>query len=217
MADPLQIHTVVSMPFDENTYVVWRPDRRDAVVIDPGLEPDLILDFLREQRLTVSAILNTHGHGDHIGGNAAIKDAFPDAPLIIGANEVALLGNPHQNLSAVFGVPITSPPADDTVREGDSLEVAGIPLEVLDVPGHSPGHVVFLFRADPPLLFGGDVLFRGSIGRTDFPGCNPRLFLEGVRTKVLTLPPQTVVYPGHGPTTTVGLEKRTNPFVGDDA
>src|SRR5262249_16340708 len=154
--------------------------------------------------------------GDHIGGNAAIKDAFPDAPLIIGANEVALLSDPYQNVSAVFGVPITSPPADDTVREGDSLEVAGIPLQVLDVPGHSPGHVVFVYRADPPILFGGDPLFRGSIGRPDFPGSDPRLFFEGIRTKVLTLPPQTVVYPGHGPTTTIGFEKRTNPFVGDE-
>jgi hydroxyacylglutathione hydrolase len=216
MAEPLQIHTIVSMPFDENTYVVWLPNRRDAVVIDPGLEPHLILEFLREHELTVSAILNTHGHGDHIGGNAAIKDAFPDAPLIIGAKEVPLLSDPHQNLSAVFGVPITSPPADDTVREGDTLEVAGIPVEVLDLPGHSPGHIVFLHRAEPPILFGGDVLFRGSIGRTDFPGCDTRLFLEGIRSRILTLPPNTVVYPGHGPTTTVGFEKRTNPFVGDD-
>ena len=214
MSNPLHIHTIVSMPFDENTYVVWQPDRRDAIVIDPGLEPDTILDFLRRQRLTVGAILNTHGHADHIGGNAALKEAFPDAPLIIGVNEVHLLTDANANLSAPFGLPLTSPPADDTVREGDTLEVAGIPLEVLDVPGHSPGHVVFLYRDNPCVLFGGDVLFQGSIGRTDFPGCDGRLFLEGIRTKILTLPEDTQVYSGHGPMTTIGDEKRTNPFVG---
>jgi hydroxyacylglutathione hydrolase len=217
MSNPLQIHTVVSMPFEQNTYVVRLPDRRDVVVIDPGLEPELILDYLRENQLTVGAILNTHGHADHIGGNAALKDAFPDAPLLIGANEVHLLTDANANLSAPFGMPITSPPADDTVREGDTLEVAGINLEVFDVPGHSPGHVVFLYRDSPPVLFGGDVLFRGSIGRTDFPGSDGRLFLEGIRSKVLTLPSETVVYSGHGPVTTVGYEKRTNPFVGDSA
>jgi len=217
MSNPLQIHTLVSMPFEENTYVVRLPDRRDVVVIDPGLEPELILDYLRENRLTVGAILNTHGHADHIGGNGALKEAFPDAPLLIGANEVHLLADANANLSAPFGMPITSPPADDTVREGDTLEVAGIPLEVFDVPGHSPGHVVFLYRDTPPVLFGGDVLFRGSIGRTDFPGSDSRLFLEGIRSKVLTLPPETVVYSGHGPVTTVGYEKRTNPFVGEGA
>jgi glyoxylase-like metal-dependent hydrolase (beta-lactamase superfamily II) len=217
MTDSLQVHTLVSMPFEENTYVVHLPGRRDVVVIDPGLEPERILAFLRERRFTVAAILNTHGHADHIGGNAALKDAFPEAPLIIGENEVQLLTDANANLSAPFGMPITSPPADDTVREGDTLEVGGIPLEVLDVPGHSPGHVVFLYRAHPPILFGGDVLFRGSIGRTDFPGCNGRLFLEGIRSKVLTLPPETAVYSGHGPVTTIGHEKKTNPFVGDGA
>jgi glyoxylase-like metal-dependent hydrolase (beta-lactamase superfamily II) len=216
MSNSLQIHTIVSMPFAENTYVVWMPDRRDAVVIDPGLEPDAILQFLRDQRLTVGAILNTHGHADHIGGNQAVKDAYPDAPLLIGANDVPLLTDANANLSAPFGASIVSPPATDTVREGDTLEVAGLLLEVLDVPGHSPGHVVYLYRGEPPILFGGDVLFRESIGRTDFPGSDGRLFLQGIRTKVLTLPANTVVYPGHGPATTVGHEKRANPFVGSE-
>src|SRR5437763_1653374 len=108
MPSALQIHTIVSQPFDENTYIAWRPERRDVLVIDPGLEPDAILDFLRERDLQVAAILNTHGHGDHIGGNAAVKEAFPDAPLAIGANEVRLLTDANANLSAPFGMPITS-------------------------------------------------------------------------------------------------------------
>ncbi len=215
MPQALQIHTLVSMPFAENTYVVWLPGRSEALVLDPGLEPDLILDFLRQQRLTPAAILNTHGHGDHIGGNAALKQAFPGAPLIIGAHEAALLTDPEANLSAPFGLPITSPPADTLVREGDVVEAAGIRLEVLDVPGHSPGHLVFLYRGQPCLLFGGDVLFRGSIGRYDFPNSNGRLLFQGIRDKLFRLPADTVVYPGHGPTTTIGAEKQSNPFVGE--
>jgi glyoxylase-like metal-dependent hydrolase (beta-lactamase superfamily II) len=217
MTTPLQIQTIESMPFAENTYVAWLPDRRDALVIDPGLEPALILDFLNEQALTPAAILNTHGHGDHIGGNRELKNAFPQAPLIIGANEARLLIDANANLSAPFGAPITSPPADRLVHEGDVVEAAGIRLEVLDIPGHSPGHIVFLYRNAPPVVFGGDVLFRGSIGRYDFPGSDGRLLLQGIRDKLFALPPDTVVYPGHGPMTTVGYEKRTNPFVGDNA
>jgi glyoxylase-like metal-dependent hydrolase (beta-lactamase superfamily II) len=216
MAAP-QIHTLVSMPFQENTYVVWLPPRQEVLVVDPGLEPQLILDFLEERGLTPAAILNTHGHADHIGGNAALKAAFPAAPLIIGVNEQHLLTDARANVSALFGMPITSPPADRTVREGDVLEEADVRLEVLEVPGHSPGHVVYLYRDNPSLVFGGDVLFRGSIGRHDFPGSNGPLLFDGIRRKLFSLPPDTVVYPGHGPVTTIGQEKRFNPFVGDSA
>jgi glyoxylase-like metal-dependent hydrolase (beta-lactamase superfamily II) len=214
---PLNIRTIVSQPFEENTYVVWLSGRQDALVIDPGLEPDLILDCLRDEGLTAAAIFYTHGHGDHIGGNAALKSAYPAAPLLIGANETRLLSDPNANLSAPFGVPIVSPPADRLVREGDTVEAAGIRLEVLEIPGHSPGHVVYVYRDTPCLVFGGDVLFRGSIGRSDFPGSDGRLLLQGIRGKLFALPPDTVVCPGHGPVTTVGYEKRTNPFVGGGA
>jgi glyoxylase-like metal-dependent hydrolase (beta-lactamase superfamily II) len=213
MAQPLQLQTVVSMPFEENTYIVWLPGRRDAVVFDPGLQPDLVLDVLREQELEVAAIINTHGHADHIGGNAALKDAFPQAPIIIGADDAVMLTDADANLSAPFGFAVTSPPADHTVRESDTVEAAGIALDVFDIPGHSPGHVVFVYRSAPLLVFGGDVLFRGSIGRTDFPGGSHPLLLRGIREKLFTLPDDTVVYPGHGPVTKVGYEKRTNPFL----
>ena len=216
MAGPLTISTIVSMPFEENTYVVRRPGARTAVVVDPGLEPDLILNFLREEGLSVAAILNTHGHADHIGGNRALKQAYPAAPVVIGVDEQHLLTDANANLSAPFGIPITSPPADRAVRDGEAVEFAGILLEVLEVPGHSPGHVVFVVRGEPCLAFGGDVLFRGSIGRSDFPGGNGPLLLQGIRDKVFALPEDTVVYPGHGPVTTVGQEKRTNPFLGGD-
>jgi glyoxylase-like metal-dependent hydrolase (beta-lactamase superfamily II) len=215
MPTPLQIRTIVSQPFDENTYVVWLPPRQEALVIDPGLEPEAILDLLRTEGLSVAAVLDTHGHADHIAGNEAVKEVFPDAPLVIGVNDAPLLTDAMANLSALFDMPVVSPAADRLVREGDVLDYAGIRLEVLDVPGHSPGHVVYLYRDRPSLIFGGDVLFRGSIGRFDFPGCDGTRLVSGIRDKLLTLAPDTVIYPGHGPTTTIGHEKRTNPFVGE--
>jgi glyoxylase-like metal-dependent hydrolase (beta-lactamase superfamily II) len=217
MSRALEIHTIVSMPFQENTYVVGLPGRSEVLVIDPGLEPELILDFLQQHRLRLAAILNTHGHGDHIGGNEAMKKAFPDTPLVIGVNEERLLTDANANLSAPFGMPVTSPPADRLVREGESVEYAGISLEVLEIPGHSPGHVVYVYQSMPAIVFGGDVLFRGSVGRTDFPGGSGRLLLSGIRTKLFSLPDDTLVYPGHGPVTTVGREKRDNPFAGLEA
>jgi glyoxylase-like metal-dependent hydrolase (beta-lactamase superfamily II) len=161
----------------------------------------------------VRLILNTHGHVDHIAGNAALKRAFPDAPLLIGAGDAAMLTDPMLNLSGLSGVAVTSPPADRLLVEGDVVEAAGLRLEVLDIPGHSPGHIVFVLRDEPPVVFGGDVLFRGSIGRTDFPGGDLDQLLGGIRAKLWPLPAATVVYPGHGPATTVGHERRTNPFL----
>jgi glyoxylase-like metal-dependent hydrolase (beta-lactamase superfamily II) len=212
---PIQVHTIVSQPFEENTYIVWLDGRRDALVIDPGLEPDLILDCLSRINLRPVAILNTHGHADHIAGNEAMKEAFPEAPLIIGEGDAFMLLDAMCNLSALFDTPLVSPPADRTVKEGDTIEFAGLALDVLDTPGHSPGHIVFLYRDQSCHVFGGDVLFRGSIGRTDFPGGNQEQLFASIRTKLYTLPDDTVVYPGHGPVTTVGHEKRSNPFVRD--
>src|SRR5262245_43210692 len=120
----IQIQTIVSMPFAENCYVAWRDGSRDAVVIDPGTEPEAILAFLQEQDLVPVAILNTHGHSDHIAGNADLKAAYPDAPLIIGHGDAAMLTDPDLNLSRPFGFDFVSPPADRLIREGDRLELA---------------------------------------------------------------------------------------------
>lgn len=210
----LQINTIVSMPFAENTYVLWLDGRADCVVIDPGLEPELILQFLADNQLRPAAILNTHGHADHIAGNAALKQAYPDAPLVIGVGDEPLLSDTFANISAPFGFAIVSPPAERLVREGERLEFAGLSLDVLDIPGHSPGHVVYVLAGQPTRVFGGDVLFRGGVGRTDLPGGNEELLFEGIRRKLLVLPEETEVYPGHGEATTIGAEKRQNPYVG---
>ena len=214
----MQILTVESQPFAENSYVVWRDGGTDAFVIDPGFEPDLILDALAERNLTLAAIVCTHGHVDHIAGNTALKRAFPAAPILIGPGDAAMLTDANLNLSGPFGMPVTSPPADRLVTEGERVTVAGIELEVFDVPGHSPGHVVYVVReTNPPTVLGGDVLFRGSIGRTDFPGGSFEQLKGHIERVLWPLADGTVVYPGHGPVTTVGHEKRTNPYVGAGA
>jgi hydroxyacylglutathione hydrolase len=209
------IESVESSPFAENSYIVWRGGRHDAVVIDPGFDTQSILKLLTHHGLRPVAILNTHGHADHIAGNGAMKEAFPDAPLLIGRNEAFLLRDAEANLSAPFGLPIASPEADRLVDDGEQIELAGFRFEVREIPGHSPGSVVFVCdEFDPAFVFGGDVLFAGSIGRTDLGGNMPQLLL-GIRGKLFPLPDNTVVYPGHGDPTTIGAEKRSNPFVGE--
>lgn len=213
-----EIGIVESRMFAENCYIAHLEGRRDCLVIDPGLDPGEILDYLAQRQLAPAAILNTHGHADHIAGNGVMKERFPAAPLIIGAGDAPKLSDPMANLSGVYGLPFTSPPADQTVRHGDTLRLAGFELEVLETPGHSSGHVVFVWKEPTPwLVFGGDVLFAGSIGRTDFPDGDHDQLIASIRNQLFKLPADTQVLPGHGPVTTIGEERRHNPFVGDRA
>ena len=211
----IQIHTVVSEPFAENSYILWLEGEAEAIVVDPGFEPEPIFEFLHGNGLKLAAILNTHGHVDHMAGNADMKRMFPDAPILIGVGDANFLTDSVVNMSYSYGMPVVSPPANRLLREGDVLEFAGIALEVFDVPGHSPGHVVFLIRETKAIMvLGGDVLFRGSVGRTDFPGGSFDALKMNIERVLWPLPPDTIVYPGHGPVTTIGHERKTNPFVG---
>jgi len=209
------IHVIETQPFAENTYVVYRPGRAEALIVDPGFEPNKVLRLLEREQLTPAAILNTHGHVDHIAGNDFLKNHFPTIPIIIGRGDAPMLTDPMLNLSGVFGMPIVSPPADQLLDEGDRLDLAGFDFRILEIPGHSPGHIVFVFEDDgKTIVLGGDVLFAGSIGQTDFPGGSTEQLVGGIRRKLWPLPDDTLVYPGHGPDTTIGEEKRSNPFCG---
>ena len=213
---PVQITTVVSEMFAENAFIIHLNGRNDCIVIDPSFDTQPILQYLTRNELTVSAILNTHGHTDHIVGNKDIKSQFPQAPLVIGAGDAPKLTDPQLNLSASYGLGIVSPPADQTVEHGEIIEFAGIRLETRNTPGHSSGHVVWIWHETTPVVaINGDVLFAGSIGRTDFPDGSFEILEESIRQQLYTLPDDTIVLTGHGNKTTIGQEKRMNPFVSE--
>lgn len=210
----LHVSVVVSQLFSENAFIAFLDGRSDCLVVDPGLDHEEIIAYLTERRLTPAAILNTHGHADHIAGNEALKRCWPEAPLVIGTGDAEKLTDPVKNLSRPFGYDIISPPADKLLNDGDILSAAGFELEVLACPGHSTGHIVFVWKGESPwVVFGGDVLFQGSVGRTDFPDGSFEQLAAAIRTKLYCLPDDTIILPGHGGTTTIGAEKRSNPFV----
>lgn len=209
-----ELNRVVSAPFDENTYVLRLKDRNNCLVVDPGYGPEQIVALLDEKQIVPAAIFNTHGHSDHIAGNGALKQRWPDCPLIVGHLDAAKLTDPQLNLSARYGRAIASPPADRTIRAGDRVSAAGFDLEVREIPGHSAGHVILIWKDNTPnLVFVGDVIFQGSVGRADFYDGDFEQLAAGIRAKIFTLPDDTILLPGHGAATTVGQEKVGNPFV----
>jgi glyoxylase-like metal-dependent hydrolase (beta-lactamase superfamily II) len=208
------VKPVLSSLFQEIGYVVHRKNGSDCFIVDPGLEPENFLKLLENKGLNLVALLVTHGHGDHVGGIPAIREKWQSAKIYIGEHEHDKLTDPEKNLSAAFGISLTTPPADVLIRDGEKLELAGISLEVRHVPGHSKGHVVYWIPAEPKgMLFVGDVIFQESIGRSDFPDSEPAVQIPMIRSKILTLPDDTVIYPGHGNPTTVGAERQSNPFL----
>jgi len=192
-----------------NTILVWDDVSQEAVWFDPGAESDLIIEEIEVRGLKIKNIINTHGHLDHIAENAVAKARF-NVPLLIHKADRRMLTSAADNLSALTGPEVISPDADGTLDEGDTITLGSEILQILHVPGHTPGSLVFYH---PGFLIAGDTIFRGSIGRTDFPRSSERDLLLNLRTKVLTLPDDTIIYSGHGPATTVGEERRTNPFL----
>ncbi len=201
----MEIATFPVTPFLENCFVVKNDG--EAIVVDPGEAAGEILRSI--EGLTVRLIINTHCHCDHCGGNADMVKAT-GAPLAIHEAELPLLQSVEAQ-GQMFGCYFPpSPVPDQFLDEGSEIQVSGTSLRVVHAPGHSPGHIML---AGDGFLIAGDVIFAGSIGRTDLPGGNHAQLLESIRNKVLTLPDETVVYCGHGPSTTVGRERATNPFL----
>ena len=196
-------------PIMANCFIVGCEETHKAAVIDPGDEADRILYKLAGHKLTVTSIINTHGHFDHVSANRELKNAT-GAELIIHAADAPMLTSLSE-MAAAFGLSCdNSPPPDRTVDEGDSIVFGNVELKVLHTPGHSPGGIS-LVCADK--VFVGDTLFAGSIGRTDFPGGDFDTLISAIRTKLFPLGDEMMVLCGHGPETTIGREKRTNPFV----
>ena len=190
---------------------VDRPGR-PAWIIDAGFDPQPILDAIHRRNLDVRRILLTHAHIDHIAGLDDLRQALPDVPIAIHSLEADFLTDPDLNLSGPFGLPLTAPPADQLLADGDDLELDGLAFRVLHTPGHSPGGVTF-HQGDTAHAFVGDTLFLDSIGRFDFPTSDGPALFRSIRTRLLALPDETTVWPGHGPQTTIGRERAHNPYL----
>ncbi len=213
----LQIRCFVEPMFGENAYVVLAGGGADRVcwVVDPSFEVDALLAFVRDERARVDAIILTHGHGDHIAGVDAVRAAHPAARLRIAREDQPMLTDAARNLSAPFGISlVVNTPADGDLAPRETVRLGEFDFEVLDTSGHSPGgRSLYCRRAGVVLT--GDALFAGSIGRTDFPGSEHHRLLRNIREHLLTLPDETIVYSGHGEPTTIGNERKSNPFLVD--
>lgn len=203
-------------PLACNCYVVGDPVTKQAIVVDPGGDAEVLLDEIHGQGLTVSAIVATHAHFDHLIAGERLRETT-GAPFHLHRDDLPLLDWYAESGLMFLGVELPPPPKiDSQPEEGDALVAGSARLEVLHTPGHSPGSISLVGAGqEGTLLFAGDLLFAGSVGRTDLPGGDTATLVDMIRTKVFPLGDEVTVYPGHGPTTTVARERAANPFVGE--
>jgi glyoxylase-like metal-dependent hydrolase (beta-lactamase superfamily II) len=213
----MQIDRLVLGEYENNSYIVRKDEKTtDCIVIDTGLIAKPLIDFLKQKNLNPQALILTHGHVDHIAGAAMLQKNFSKIKVCIHKADSHMLGDSVSNFSKFLGRRIESPPADVIFENEGQIEFAGLQFTILHTPGHTPGGIC-LYNKDEKTLFTGDTLFAGSVGRTDFPGydvekCFEQL-ISNIKSKLLILPDDTAVLPGHGPGSTIGQEKLQNPYL----
>lgn len=209
----MKIDTLVLGDYQTNCYVVReKEEAEDCVVIDPGFSAHVLVEFLEANELKPEKIWLTHGHSDHIAGIPLLKENYDDLPVWAPQNDADIVVDDRLNLASYTGVALNLDSPEKLFDVGDTLAFGDLHFNVLETPGHTPGGVS-LHGQKESVVFSGDALFAGSIGRTDFPGGDHDLLIRMIREQLFALPEDTVVYPGHGPATTIGREKFTNPFL----
>lgn len=208
----MKIIVIPVTPYEQNCSLIICEETKIAAIVDPGGDHQHILNIVAQQAVKVDKIILTHGHLDHVGGTQAVANKL-NVPVIGPEKEDLFWLEQLEAQSQRFGFPTTASFSPTRwLEEGEVLEVGKIKLQVLHIPGHTPGHIA-LYDQQSKQVIVGDILFNGGIGRFDFPRGNRSLLISGIKEKLLTLPPETTVYPGHGPTTTIGKEKASNPFL----
>jgi len=210
----LKIHSFTFNPFQENTYILF-DETGQCVIVDPGCyspdEKDELISFITSEKLQPVLLLNTHCHIDHCTGNKFIKDKF-NIPFLMNEHDLVVLHSAPE-VGRMYGIPIEpSPEPDNFLLQDDEVKFGNTVLKVIFTPGHSPGSVSF-YNCKEKVLLSGDVLFQGSIGRYDLPGGDYEILMQSITNKLFQLPDETKVFSGHGGVTTIGKEKRSNPFV----
>lgn len=209
----MNIQNFVLGEFETNSFVLTAADdSSQCLVIDTGLENSELISYIKDNGLTPEAVILTHGHADHIVGVRDLRKNWPDILVVIHKNDAEMLTNATMNLSALAGTNFRTEPGDIIIDGEQKISFAGIEFEVLETPGHTPGGIS-LYSSKDDVLFAGDTLFSGSVGRSDFPGGSHTDLINGIKEKLLPLPPQTKVYTGHGYSTTISLEKAGNQFL----
>lgn len=197
---------------ETNCYVVGCERTKKAFIVDPGAESSRIIEEIRKEHLNPEYIINTHGHGDHIGANKSIRQEFEDFKIAIHANDKDMLIDASKNLSADFAMNYVSPSADLVLNGGEIIKVGDLELEILFTPGHTPGGISIFIRKEKA-VFTGDALFCGSVGRTDLPLSSGADLIRAIKEKLMVLDLDVIVYPGHGPDSTIENERESNPFL----
>jgi len=195
-----------------NSYLVTKEGSDVCWLIDAGFEPESMVEEIKTKGLKPELLIYTHAHLDHIAGTDTVKTAFPDIKTAIFSSEDAFLSDPSLNLSTSAGMNVSVGSADMLLTDGQELDFEGFVFKVIHTPGHSPGGIC-LYQKENNILFSGDTLFQGSVGRYDFPTSNGDDLMKSLKEKLILLPEITTVYPGHGGSSRIGEEKRTNPFL----